>query len=106
MPDAFIRVENSLGGHWDVVLGPNGSMLCSNGVDANGNPNPPTFEWPTGAPAHGFSYTQGWELPMLVAYDGYDFGQGNFTADFERTLLAAGVGRYGPANYTTGSDVP
>lgn len=106
MPSAFIRIQNSFDSHWDVALGPKGTVLMSGGVDSNGNPNAPTFAWPAGFPSHGFSYTQGWELPMLVSYGGFDFGVGNFTCDFERTLLEAGVGRVGPANYTTGGDAP
>ena len=108
MPDAFLRIPNSLGGHYDVVLGPKGSVLTSNGENANGDPIAPTFQLaPRGAPPfRGFSYNHEWELSMLVAFGGHDFGIGNFTAEFEREMLAAGVGRFGPACYTNGADVP
>jgi hypothetical protein len=53
----------------------------------------------------GFSVTQPWELLMLDGSGDFDYGVGNFTAEFERRA-GASIGfderkRYGPANHTS-----
>ena len=96
----FIRVINSASGNYDIDLGQAGQVLMSNGPSAA-----PSFQDPAGgAPVRGFSYTQDWELAHVVSYGGFNFGVGNFTSEFERTLLSGT--RHGPACYTTPSDHP
>lgn len=53
----------------------------------------------------GFSVTQPWELLLLDASGNFDYGVGNFTAEFER-LAGASINfdsrrRLGPANHTS-----
>ena len=96
----FIRVPNSNQGYFDVTVGTRGQVLMSNGEDVA-----PSFQdQSVGTPVRGFSYTQDWEKTDLDAFDGFDFGVGNFTAEFERT--AAGATGHGPAAYTSPHDFP
>ncbi len=100
----FIRVPNSNGGFFDITVGTLGQSLVSNGEDLA-----PSFQDPqNGSLPHGFSYTQDWEKAIVDRISGYDFGVGNFTSEFERTKAETLMAAYahGPANFTTGSDVP
>lgn len=49
----------------------------------------------------GFSYTQPWERPLLIAMGGFDYGCANYTAAFERGLLDSERDQSGPANHTS-----
>lgn len=53
----------------------------------------------------GFSYTQPWEKFFVDRFGGFNYGVGNFTAEFERRA-GQSIGfderkRYGPANHTS-----
>jgi hypothetical protein len=98
----FIRVYNSDGGYSDVSLSTAAKVLASNGTSGT---DAPTFEYSAGERLrHTFSYTQRWEKAILDNYGGNDYGIGNFTAEFERSL---GTGdRYGPSAWTTPGDHP
>ena len=49
----------------------------------------------------GFSYTHKWEKVEVDRNGLFDYGQANFTAEFERDLIDSSVTRTGPANHTS-----